>query len=378
MFALHIRSRLLLFGFSRIKAIQPKGFDFCRFNSHVPKKFDVRKDLPSEGEWKNLKEHIPGETDQPNDLRSRIPKFPLGKEAVPTLLPRPGVPQVGAKYSFRQVIHILKNLREPVLLYEAEPHRLYFLACFCCSAVLVVYGMVLLEYALFESNREYESNERELSEPLRKREWFISLLKKSVLGGLVLLAAFGFAMFPTRLIRRMWYLPGPVEHVRFSCYSLVPRGATPMYTVPLKNLSRKHQSRIWTGKGFYGTSDKSMFFFVLRETGEKTKNWIIDRSGFFWSDGRVFDYLFGKESLAEAEAGVPYDEQIGIVNREIKKKRKQLRQEHGIFYRWKLLTKELKEDVKSAPNYLKNLTSSKNPRISPPNDDNSSKKDNRY
>ena len=67
---------------------------------------------------------------QTNDLKDRIPKFPLGKENVPTLLPRPGVPQVGKNFTFRQVIGILKNKTQPELIYESEPHRLYFLMCF--------------------------------------------------------------------------------------------------------------------------------------------------------------------------------------------------------------------------------------------------------
>ena len=53
-------------------------------------RWDPQKSLPSEGEWKHLKLHIPGENVQTNDLKDRIPKFPLGKENVPTLLPRPG------------------------------------------------------------------------------------------------------------------------------------------------------------------------------------------------------------------------------------------------------------------------------------------------
>ena len=37
-----------------------------------------------------------------------------------------GVPQVGKNFTFRQVIGILKNKTQPELIYESEPHRLYF------------------------------------------------------------------------------------------------------------------------------------------------------------------------------------------------------------------------------------------------------------
>lgn len=326
-----------------------------RYKSNLPDDIRLKnKDLPSQGEWKHMKQHIPGEAVQSNDLKSRFPKFPLTKEIVPTLLPRPGVPQVGPKYTFRQVIQILKNKTKPELIYEAEPHRLYFLGCFCCAVVFTAYGLVLLEYAFFQSNKEYEENELELAEPIRKREWLISLIKYSILSGVMFAAAYGFGTFPTRLIRRMWYLPGPVEHVQFTSYPLLPGRPTPVITMPLSNLVRKHTSRVWTGKGFYGTADNSLFFFVLKEA-DKNKNWIVDRKGFFWSDGRVFDFLFGKESLAAAEAGIPYDEQIGIINRGVQKQRKELRAKHGFFYKWKIQSQDMKNDLKSAASYAKTL-----------------------
>lgn len=327
----------------------------CRCYSNLPQDFNPKKNLPSQGEWKHLKQHIPGEAEQTNELKDRIPKFPLGKENVPTLLPRPGVPRVGPNMTFRQVITILKNKTKPELIYESEPHRLYFLACFCCAIVFTVYGCVLLEYAWFQANKDYEENEKELAEVERKREWVISLGKYGIMGATMLFMAYQVVTFPTRLIRRMWYLPGPVEHVKFTSYPLLPGRPSPVYTIPLRDLSRKHHARIWTGKGFYGTADSSLFFFVLKEETTK-KSWIVDRKGFFWSDGRVFDFLFGKETLAEAEAGVPYDEQIGIINREVKKKKKQLREEHGPFWQFKLGAKEFKNDLGRATDYVKGVS----------------------
>ncbi|KAK6454053.1 uncharacterized protein RJT20DRAFT_65541 [Scheffersomyces xylosifermentans] len=366
-----IGSRIPAWGHS--SAVSPsflvKTSVFIRFKSNLPQDFNPKKSLPSQGEWKNLKQHIPGEAVQSNELKDRIPKFPLGKEIVPTLLPRPGVPQVGPKYTFRQVIQILKNKTKPELIYESEPHRLYFLACFCCAVVFTVYGCVLAEYAVFQANKDYEENSNEQNEVLRKREWVLSLMKNSVFSIVMLGAAFMFAKFPTRLVRRMWYLPGPVEHIKFTAYPLFPGRPTPVFTVPLEHLSRKHHARVWTGKGFYGTADNSLFFFVLKEAvngTKKSKNWIVDRKAFFWSDGRVFDYLFGKESLAEAEAGIPYDEQIGIVNRELKKKRQQLKQEHGFFYKWKLGAKDVQQDIQSATNYVKSLNEKKSGKKSLP------------
>lgn len=337
---------------------------FVRFNSKLPENFNPKKNLPSLGEWKHLKQHIPGEAVQTNTLKDRLPKFPLAKENVPTLLPRPGVPRVGPNMSFRQVVQILKRKTKPELIYEAEPHRLYFLACFCCAVMFAIYGCVSLEYGWFKSNKDYHENTEELDEALRKRKWTTNLAIYTGLGGFALTMAYFVATFPTRIIRRMWYLPGPVEHVQFTSYPVIPGRPTPMITVPLQDLARKHKARVWTGKGFYGTADKSLFFFVLKEIS-KNKSWVVDRKGFFWSDGRVFDVLFGKETIAEAEAGVPYDEQIGIVHREVKKKKQELRAKHGMFYQFKLGAQEAKQDLNSAANYVKSLKSSDEKNLPP-------------
>ena len=311
-----------------------------------------KSSLPSRSEWENLKLHIPGETKQTNTLKDRVPKFPLGKENVPTLLPRPGVPQVGKKYTFKQVIKILQNKKQPELIYESEPHRLYFLLCFCAAVVFSVYACVLAEWAFWISNKEYEENEKEeTNEVVRTREyywWLAIYLCPSII---MFAAAYGAIIFPTKLVRRMWYLPGPPtkEFVKFTTYPLIPGRPTPVYTIPLANLSRRETTRVWTGKGFYGTADKGFFFFVLREkiagSQFKIRSWIVDRKGFFWSDGRVFDYLFGKETLAEAEAGVPYDEQFGIINRERKKQNEKMKKLHGPLWRYKMAIGEFKSDV---------------------------------
>ncbi|KAM9896502.1 hypothetical protein OXX69_010623 [Metschnikowia pulcherrima] len=337
---------------------------FPRLDSKLPESFDPKQNLPSQGEWKHLKQHIPGESEQTNTVRDRMPMFPLAKENVPTLLPRPGVPRVGPKMPFSRVVQILKSKTVPELIYESEPHRLYFLGSFCCAVMFTIYGCVLLEYSWFNANKKWDENDEELALPFRRRQFGIDLATYGALGAVALFAAYHFATFPTRLIRRMWYLPGPIEHIKFTSYPLIPGKATPVYTVPLQNIARRDKARVWTGKGFYGTADKSMFFFVLKEA-TTNKNWVVDRKGFFWSDGRIFDLLFGKETLAEAEAGIPYDEQIGIIHREVKKKKKELREKHGVFYQFKLGAKEAQKDLKSATSYAKILAANKTPKALP-------------
>ncbi|KAI5953460.1 hypothetical protein KGF54_002832 [Candida jiufengensis] len=313
------------------------------------------KNLPSQQEWENLKLHIPGETVQTNKLKDRVPMWPLSKENVPTLLPRPGIPQVGKNYTFKQVIKILQNKKQPELIYESEPHKLYFLLCFCLSIVFAVYACVLLEWAFWISNKEFDDNEKEETNmAIRNRNWALSLGLYLCPSIIMFAAAYGAIIFPTKLIRRMWYLPGPKEFIKFSTYPLIPGRPTPVYTVPLTNLSRRKTARVWTGKGFYGTADKGFFFFVLQEkiSALKSKTWIVDRKAFFWSDGRVFDYLFGKETIKESEAGIPYDKQIEIINKNLKLKKQKMKQKHGSFWHYKLAFGMFKDDLKKVGNFV--------------------------
>lgn len=305
-------------------------------------------------EWKQIEGFIPGEKKHVNTLSERMPQFPLGKENVPTLLPKPGIPRVGLNadgktLNFRQVLSILKNKTNEELIYESEPHRLYFLFSFCFGLTLLIYGIVLGEWAIFQANEDFKENKEEKNETLRKRDWVLNLGKYSIFSGIIFTCSYLAFTFPAKLIRRIYYLPGPVEHIKFTTYPMFPGRPTPVITVPLKNLERKYKARVWTGKGFYGTSDKSLFYFTLMEknnNGKTIKNWVVDRRGFFWSDGRIFDYLFGKELIAESEAGIPYDEQVGIVNRELKKKKEKLRKQHGVFWNFKLVSRGLKDDIK--------------------------------
>ena len=116
---------------------------------------------------------------------------------------------------------------------------------------------MLFEWATWIANKEYDENEKEETNlAIRKREWAISLAMYLAPSAALFLLAYGAALFPTKLVRRIWYLPGPVEHIKFTSYPFIPGRPTPVYTVPLENLKRKHAARVWTGKGFYGTADK--------------------------------------------------------------------------------------------------------------------------
>ncbi|KAJ8098337.1 hypothetical protein POJ06DRAFT_259212 [Lipomyces tetrasporus] len=143
-------------------------------------------------------------------------------------------------------------------------------------------------------------------------------------------AAYAFIMMPTRLIRRMYYLPArrtAEAHVKFVVHPLIPRTASPVNTVPVSQLDRGKnpgKTKVWTGDGLYGTASRSQFMVFLFEKGKRIP-WIVDRQGWFWGDGRVWDVLFGKECIEEAEKGLSGDDLIKIEQRKQKQEQKAIK-----------------------------------------------------
>ncbi|ODQ78380.1 hypothetical protein BABINDRAFT_29196, partial [Babjeviella inositovora NRRL Y-12698] len=295
--------------------------------------------------------NVPGEADQQNSLASRLPKFPLGKETIPTLLPKPGVPQLGPNCSFADAIKILKTLKHEELIYEAEPHRLYFIACFCAAFVFAVYGLTFVENTGTNAVKLYRENPECLPEDENKMMLAGRLGVTLAMFSVPACAVLFFVKFPLRLVRRIYYLPGPVEHVKIISHPMIPGRPTPVYTIPLEKLTRHQKSKVWTGRGFYGTLDNGSFFFRLKEQGKRA-TWIVDRKGFFWVDGRVYDYLFGKESLKEAEAGISYDQKHALASRDLKKKKEQMRKELGVAWQLKMQAQIMKEDIQVAKGFV--------------------------
>lgn len=255
-----------------------------------------------------------------NSLRSRIPSFPLGKEAQPTIIPKPDTPVVGPRLSFPEMMLILKNKKEPELMYEAEPHRLYFVICFCGSFVLALYGLMFGENLLSAAYMDWQANPTE--EPFVHQMFKLGLRSAVPIAftSVFLFLSYVLARFPGRLIRRLYYLPGSymkgvpehmqgVDHIRFVTHPSIPGRPSPVLTVALNNLKCGEKTTIFTKDGFYGTASKSSFFFFIWE-GKSWTPWVVDRSGWFWGDGRVWDVLFGKKSIKEAEKGLSEDDKI--------------------------------------------------------------------
>ncbi|KAK9322121.1 hypothetical protein V1517DRAFT_324404 [Lipomyces orientalis] len=261
-----------------------------------------------------------------------VPKWPLSKESFPTLpLHLIRTPRVGPNLSFRELIIMLETSKESeVLLYQAEPHRLYFIVLYSLAFVFAVYGLIFIDWALRESYDIYINNYDDLP-PVHNLVWLgIRSLVSLAIFAIPAVAAYAFIMMPTRIIRRMHYLPArrsSEAHVKFVVHPLIPRTASPVITVPVSQLDRGKnpgKTKVWTGDGLYGTASRSQFMVFLFEKGKRIP-WIVDRQGWFWGDGRVWDILFGKESIEEAERGLSGDDLIKIEQRKQKQEQKAIK-----------------------------------------------------
>ncbi|OUM56067.1 hypothetical protein BVG19_g5738 [[Candida] boidinii] len=295
---------------------------------------------------------IPGESKQTNQLKDRFPtSLKLSNEAIPTLLPRPGVPRASNTMPLKKMLYILKQKQEPELIYDAEPHKLYFVFCYCFALVFFIYAFNTYSIGSELVIGMYKDNDMSLDNLKLNLQLIMNFGIVALLTLGPLIAGSVFILFPSRLIRRMWYLPGKIEHIRFTTHPMIPYRPSPVITLPLSELSRHQRSRIWTNKGFYGTNDSSFFFFV-KEKGKKSP-WIMDRKGFFWGDGRVFDVLFGKETIEQAERGEKFDEKIGKMMKKGKEEEKKLKKELGFGWRYKAQGKLMIEDLNKLKKIIK-------------------------
>ena len=326
----------------------------------------ARQEIPAEIFEKKqvISRRIPGETPQENDLKSRFPaSLHFEKEAVPTLLPRPGVPAPN-KYPLARLYDALTKKTEPELIYEAEPHKLYFVFCYAFALLFMIYGLNAFHIGSGLAWDMYENNDLKLAETQKKIQLVMHLGIVTVLSAMPFLAGIAFLFVPSRLVRRIWYLP-PVSStgkmrpdgqafVKVTTHPLLPNRPTPVYTFPLGELQKSITAKIYSGKGFYGTNDSSFFFF-LKEKGKRIP-FVVDRKGFFWGDGRVFDLLFSDDPIEKVENAKKIDDIYGDMIRERKHKEHELKKELGFGWRTKASAKLMKEDIQK----LRQLVSNKN------------------
>ena len=86
---------------------------------------------------------------------------------------------------------------------------------------------------------------------------------------------------------------------------------------------------------------------MLFEKG-KLFPWIVDCNGWFWGDGRVYDVLFGKEPVEQAELGLSYDTMLKIKEKQKNQVAFNLKQELGPAWEMQgVMARMFQEDVQS-------------------------------
>lgn len=316
-----------------------------------------------------LSRRIPGETPQENSMDARFPTtLKLEREAMPTLLPRPGVPEPN-KYPLAKLMNALESKTEPELIYEAEPHKLWFVFCYCFALVFMMYGINAFSIGYEIAFGMYNDNEMGLRELHKNLQLALHLVIVTVLSLLPFCAGVAFIFAPTRLIRRIWYLPRESlntarldgkSFVQFTTHPLLPNRPTPTYTMEIGEIQKSITTKVYSGKGFYGTNDSSFFFF-LRPNNSRIP-FIVDRKGFFWGDGRVMDMLFSNDSIDRVEQSKKVEVVYAEMIRENKEKELELKKEYGLGWRQKAQFKLMKEDVQKLKDKL--LTEEKNVVVS--------------
>lgn len=199
----------------------------------------------------------------------------------------------------------LTSKKQPQWLYRYKVPPLLRFGSIGLSAVLMVYSLTFTDMTWFSAQKRKEEDEKEG----KHRDW-VHLIK--VYGPL------GMALLPFTLsLATLWTFSRLVTGVQF-----IPKGQTgePAFKVvrnsavlgrsrekyiPITNLVKTKQTRIYTGKGHQGIEDKGTFCFYLRDTSmEGTRFWdrhyILSRAGILWkSDGKLLEALFNRDKKLE-------------------------------------------------------------------------------
>ncbi|ODV90064.1 hypothetical protein CANCADRAFT_15178, partial [Tortispora caseinolytica NRRL Y-17796] len=290
-----------------------------------------------------------------------LPKFPLGKESKTTMTPDSyPSPRVGPNMTFAKLIVTLFKSppNEPILLYKSEPQRLYFVILWCITITVTVYALNMTEMIEESAWTIYQKNENDL--PFMHNLMQFVLRTGLNLGVLGIAAGFIYALMRarSRLVRTMHFVSRGSDDepiIRISTNPRLPFNTKnqpiPVYDIPLSDLTFGKNAVAWTGNGFYGTADKASFFMMIHQKGVRFP-FIVDRAGWFWGDGRVWDVIFGKKAVNEAEKGITYQKKWDIARQEREKNIEKKKLEVGNNWRSKEFLKLVKDDFETAKRFV--------------------------
>lgn len=173
------------------------------------------------------------------------------------------------------------------------------------SLVFSIYGATFADWSYESALTVYEE-----ADDKTKKDWKFLIKTFGPMGLTVIPFSLALCAFfaPSRIVTKVKYIPkmyGEPE-CQLTRESLI-LGKPVHLTRPISELHRNEKTRVFTGDGEQGVDDKGSFFFILTDQNINVKSWVeryylVPRSGKFWaSDGRIFDALFGGDSIRDLE-----------------------------------------------------------------------------
>lgn len=208
-------------------------------------------------------------------------------------------------FSTKMAALIAKTKPEQIYLYK--PTALLKFGSWSLSVVFLIYGLTFADWSI-SSSRELYAREDSEKKDEETGFWnnptflFASRISGSVVLSLIPLTLSAAALYlPSRVVASIKYIPhGSCQLTRRAIISGKPISCKAL----ISDVVRNQKTRVYTGKGFQGVQDNASFVFFL--TNKTRPLWdrfyIVNRSGSFWGqDGRIFDALFGKDSIKSLE-----------------------------------------------------------------------------
>lgn len=219
---------------------------------------------------------------------------------------------------FAKLLNSLVTKSSPVSIYCYKSGKLLRAGSLGLSLVFLSYGVTFIDW-YSRSSSEVWSNANEDDKKSWKfyaktfGPWGLAFIPFTVAGASL--------YFPSRVVTRVTYIPRAnttplCQLERKSAFF----GRRLQLTRPLDQLARNERTKVYTGVGEQGVEDKGSFVFLLYDKSPSCKGFwdkyfILHRSGKFWGhDGRVFDALFGGDSIRDLEKrgrGVIRGENLG-------------------------------------------------------------------
>lgn len=206
---------------------------------------------------------------------------------------------------FAKVLNALVAKTSPEIIYRYQKPPSIKFGSLALALVFITYGATFGNWAYESSLTVYSEADDET-----KKDW--KFLGKTfcpmALTIIPFSLAIGAAYAPSRIVTQVKYVPklhGKPE-CQLTRQSFIS-GKSVHLTRPINELIRNDKTRVFTGEGEQGVEDKGSFIFILTDRNTDVKNWfdkfyLLPRSGRFWaSDGRIFDALFGGDSIRDLE-----------------------------------------------------------------------------